>query len=152
MEYTTEDILRLLPHRYPFIMVDKILEVEPNVSIRALKNVSFNEPQFTGHFPEHPIMPGVLMIEAMAQVCGLLGFITLDSSPAAGVNYLLVGVDNMKVRRPVIPGDALIMSAKIDSRRRSIWRYTVSAEVDGKRVIDGTLSVAEQHQTIVPTR
>lgn len=144
MEYTCQDILKLLPHRYPFLLVDKIISVEPGESIVAQKNVTFNEPQFTGHFPEQPLMPGVLMIEALAQVCGLLGFITLGEGPAADTNYLLVGVDGLKVRRPVEPGDILTMYAKIDQRKRGIWRFDVHAEVNGSRTLDGRLTVAEK--------
>lgn len=144
MQYTCQDILRLLPHRYPFLLVDKILEVVPGESIKAQKNVTFNEPQFTGHFPDQPLMPGVLMIESLAQVCGLLGFITLGNGPAADTNYLLVGVDSLKLRRPVEPGDVLHMHAKIMQRKRGIWRFEVSAEVDGQRTLEGTLTLAEK--------
>ena len=144
MEYTCQDILRLLPHRYPFLLVDKIISVVPGESIVAQKNVTFNEPQFTGHFPEQPLMPGVLMIEALAQVSGLLGFLTLGEGPAANTNYLLVGVDGMKVRRPVEPGDVLVMYAAISQRKRGIWKFDVFAEVDGVRTIEGRITVAEK--------
>jgi len=124
--------------------VDKIIEVTPGISIIARKNVTFNEPQFTGHFPEQPLMPGVLMIEALAQVCGLLGFLTLGEGPAADTNYLLVGVDGMKIRRPVEPGDVLDMHAKLMQRKRGIWKFEVFAEVDGVRAVEGKLTVAEK--------
>lgn len=144
MEYNCQDILKLLPHRYPFLLVDKICSVEPGVRIQTQKNVSFNEPQFTGHFPEQPLFPGVLMIEAMAQTCGLLGFITLGDGPAQDTNYLLVGVDGMKVRRPVTPGDVLVMNAELLQKKRGVWKFSVSATVDGQKVIDGQLTVAEK--------
>ncbi len=143
MEYTNQDILRLLPHRYPFLLVDKIISATPGETIICQKNVTFNEPQFTGHFPEQPIMPGVLMVEAMAQVCGLLGFVTVGEGPAEDTNYLLAGVDGIKVRKPVVPGDVLIMHAKIAQRKRTIWKYDVFAEVDGTKVIEGKLTLAQ---------
>ncbi|HBF09821.1 MAG TPA: 3-hydroxyacyl-[acyl-carrier-protein] dehydratase FabZ [Gammaproteobacteria bacterium] len=143
MEYTNQDILRLLPHRYPFLLVDKIVSVTPGESIVCNKNVTFNEPQFTGHFPEQPIMPGVLMIEALAQTCGLLGFYSIGEGPAEDTNYLLAGVDGVKVRRPVLPGDVLEMHAKITQQKRTIWRFEVRAEVEGAKVIEATLTLAQ---------
>lgn len=144
MDYTCQDILKLLPHRYPFLLVDKIISVTPGESIIAHKNVTFNEPQFTGHFPEQPLMPGVLMIEALAQACGLLGFITLGDGPAEDTNYLLVGVDKLKVRKPVTPGDVLVMHARIAQRKRGIWKFDCFSEVNGVKVVEGQLTVAEK--------
>jgi len=148
MEYDCQDILKLLPHRYPFLLVDKVVSVIPGESIVAHKNVTFNEPQFTGHFPDQPLMPGVLMIEALAQACGLLGFITLGEGPAQDTNYLLVGVDGMKIRKSVTPGDVLVMHCKLAQRKRGIWKFNVRSEVDGVKVIEGQLTVAEKNKAV----
>lgn len=131
-----QELLKLLPHRFPFLLVDRILELEPGKRAVGLKNVSANEPQFTGHFPERPLMPGVLMVEAMAQVGGL---ILLSLPEHRGKLAVFAGIDNVRFRRMVIPGDQLIISAELLKVRANIGRVKVSATVDGRTVTDGEL-------------
>ena len=131
-EMYIEEIRKFLPHRYPFLLVDRVLECEPGDSIVAIKNISINEPQFTGHFPEQAIMPGVLIIEALAQATGLLGFRTISEEPSDDLLYMLVGVDNVRFKRQVVPGDQLVLKAKIERRSRIIWKFTGEASVDGE--------------------
>ena len=131
-EMYIEEIRRFLPHRYPFLLVDRVIECEPGESITAIKNVSVNEPHFTGHFPSQAIMPGVLIIEALAQVTGLLGFRTMSEEPSDDVLYMLVGVDGVRFKRQVIPGDQLVLKAKIERRSRVIWKFSCEASVDGE--------------------
>ena len=128
-----EGIMERIPHRYPFLLIDGILNVKPGESIAAVKNVSFNEPYFLGHFPGHPVMPGVLIVEAMAQAAGVLIW---ESVPPDERNFTLylVGVEKTRFRQPVRPGDRLVVTAKLTSRRRNFWRFDAVAEVDGKRV------------------
>ena len=127
-----EEIRRFLPHRYPFLLVDRVLECVPGESIVAIKNVTVNEPHFTGHFPDQAIMPGVLIIEALAQATGLLGFRTISEEPSDDLLYMLVGVDNVRFKRQVVPGDQLILKAKIERRSRIIWKFSCEASVDGE--------------------
>ena len=128
-----EGIMERIPHRYPFLLIDGILNVKPGESIVAAKNVSFNEPYFLGHFPGHPVMPGVLIVEAMAQAAGVLVW---ESVPPEERNFTLylVGVEKTRFRQPVRPGDRLVVTATLTSRRRNFWRFDAVAEVDGKRV------------------
>ena len=126
-----EEIRRFLPHRYPLLLVDRVLECVPGESITAIKNVSVNEPHFTGHFPQQAIMPGVLIIEARAQVTGLLGFRTMSEDPSDDILYMLVGVDGVRFKRQVVPGDQLILKAKIERRSKVIWKFSCEATVDG---------------------
>lgn len=127
-----EEIRRFLPHRYPFLLVDRVTECVPGESIVAIKNVSVNEPHFTGHFPQQAIMPGVLIIEALAQVTGLLGFRTMSEEPSDDVLYMLVGVDGVRFKRQVVPGDQLVLKAKIERRSKVIWKFSCEASVDGE--------------------
>lgn len=129
-----EEIRRFLPHRYPFLLVDRVLECIPGETLTAIKNVSVNEPYFTGHFPEKPIMPGVLIIEALAQATGLLGFRTMSEEPKNDVLYMLVGVDNVRFKRQVIPGDQLVLKVKIERRSKVIWKFSCVATVDDEVV------------------
>ncbi len=139
-------IREYLPHRYPFLLVDRVvdLDVADTKTIRAYKNVSINEPFFNGHFPEHPIMPGVLIIEAMAQAAGILGFKMLDVKPADGTLYYFVGSDKLRFRQPVTPGDQLILEATFISSKRSIWKFSCRASVDGKEVCSAEIICAER--------
>jgi 3-hydroxyacyl-[acyl-carrier-protein] dehydratase len=139
-------IREYLPHRYPFLLVDRVvdLDVADTKTIRAYKNVSINEPFFNGHFPEHPIMPGVLIIEAMAQAAGILGFKMLDVKPADGTLYYFVGSDKLRFRQPVTPGDQLILEATFISSKRSIWKFACRASVDGKEVCSAEIICAER--------
>jgi 3-hydroxyacyl-[acyl-carrier-protein] dehydratase len=129
-----EEIRRFLPHRYPFLLVDRVLECIPGETLTAIKNVSANEPFFQGHFPTQSIMPGVLIIEALAQATGLLGFRTMSEEPSSDVLYMLVGVDNARFKRQVIPGDQLLMKVKLERRARSVWKFSCQATVDGELV------------------
>ena len=113
-----EDIRRHLPHRYPCLFVDRVVALEPGVSIEAYKNLSINEPFFDGHFPENPVFPGVLLVEAMAQAAGILGFVTMGKTPEDGSIYYLVGVDKLRFKRPCVPGDRVVLQASIVSEKR----------------------------------
>ena len=136
------EIKRFLSHRYPFLLVDRVLELEPGQSIRAIKNVSVNEPFFNGHFPEKPIMPGVLIIEALAQATGLLGFRTMDENPSDDILYMLVAVDKARFKRQVEPGDQLVLEASIIKRKGIMWVFDTKATVDGKLVASAELMCA----------
>ena len=131
-EMYIEEIRKFLPHRYPFLLVDRVAECVPGESIVAIKNVSVNEPHFTGHFPQQAIMPGVLIIEALAQVTGLLGFRTMSEEPSDDVLYMLVGVDGVRFKRQVVPGDQLVLKAMIERRSKVIWKFSCEASVDGE--------------------
>ncbi len=126
------EILQHLPHRYPFLLIDRVLEVEPGKSIVALKNVSINEPFFPGHYPHHPVMPGVLVIEAMAQAAALLTFKTQGTKPDDSSVYYFVGIDNARFKRPVSAGDQLIIKVEILRNMRGVWKFSAVAEVEGQ--------------------
>jgi len=135
-----DEIHALLPHRYPFLLVDRVLELDPGLRIHALKNVTANEPQFQGHFPQTPIFPGVYLVEALAQAAGLLA---LAAHPeAAGNVFYLTGLDGFRFRRPVVPGDAVHLYVEKSAERRGVWKFAAWAEVDGKRVVEGELTAA----------
>jgi len=127
---TVNEIMKLLPHRYPFLLVDRITDFQPGVSATGVKNVTINEPFFQGHFPGQPIMPGVLIIEAMAQVAGVMAF----SSGVEGKAVYFMSIDNAKFRRPVVPGDQVMMDIKVLKQRGNVWRFSGTATVDGKLV------------------
>ena len=129
----------MLPHRYPILLVDRVLEIEKNVRIKALKNVSINEPYFVGHFPARPVMPGVLMLEALAQAAALLSFESLGSEPGDDTVVYFAGNDNARFKRPVGPGDQLILEAVIDRCRSGIYRYKTRATVGGDLVVSADL-------------
>jgi len=141
-EMYIEEIRQFLPHRYPFLLVDRVTECTPGESIITIKNISVNEPQFTGHFPNQAIMPGVLIIEALAQTTGLLGFRTMSEEPSDDILYMLVGVDNIRFKRQVVPGDQLLMKAKIERRSKVIWKFSCEASVDGELVTAANLLCA----------
>ena len=132
-------IMKHLPHRYPFLLVDRVLELVPNQHIVAIKNVTMNEPQFPGHFPHHPIMPGVLMIEALAQAAGLLAFISADREATDNSVIYFVGIDKARFKRPVVPGDQIRMEAAITRSLRGIWKFAVKATVDGELACEAEL-------------
>ena len=133
-----KEIMSLLPHAYPFLLVDRIVEVEPGKRIVGIKNVTYNEPFFPGHFPGRPIMPGVLIVEAMAQTAGLLVFHSLPDEDH-GKTVFFLGMDNVRFRKPVIPGDQLRLELEITKHRQSIWRFKGKALVEGKVVAEGDI-------------
>ncbi len=135
MSTTTMDIIEIqqyLPHRYPFLLVDRVLECEPGKQIVAIKNVTFNEPFFAGHFPKLPIMPGVLIIEAMAQAAAILAFKTADRLPSDDALVYFLGIDEARFKRPVTPGDQLKFTARIERNIKGVWKFAAEATVDGK--------------------
>jgi 3-hydroxyacyl-[acyl-carrier-protein] dehydratase len=136
-------ILERLPHRYPFLLVDRVLELHRGESIRALKNVTYNEPFFPGHFPGRPVMPGVMIIEALAQAAGILCFVTGDVIPDHTTRFYFVGIDNARFRRPVVPGDQLLLTAQLERSLRGIWRFATVALV-------GEQEVAHAQMMVVP--
>ena len=142
MEIT--DIRKYLPHRYPFLLVDRVVEVNPGESIIAYKNLSVNEPFFTGHFPDNPIFPGVLLLEAMAQAAGILGFCTQGKTNEDGSTYYFAGADNVRFRRPCVPGDRVMLRAALVSQRRGIWKFEVSSDVDGDMAGSATILCADR--------
>lgn len=136
-EVKIDDIMKYLPHRYPLLLVDRVLDYVPEKSIRALKNVTVNEPHFTGHFPDFPVMPGVLIVEAMAQVGGILAFMSAPQDQEFLVFF--TGIDDVRFRKPVRPGDQLIFELNCLRRRGYIWRFKAEAYVDGELVCEGVL-------------
>ena len=138
------EIRKYLPHRYPALLVDRVVEIKLGESIVAYKNMSVNELVFQGHFPELPIFPGVLIIEAMAQAAGILGFATVGKTPQDGSIYYFVGCDEIRFKRPVVPGDCLKLEARILSERRGIWKFAVKATVDDELVSEGTILCADR--------
>lgn len=132
-------ILKKLPHRYPFLLVDRVLAFEKNQHIRALKNVTINEPFFAGHFPVRPVMPGVLMLEALAQTSALLSFESADTEPGEDSVVYFVGIDGARFKRVVEPGDQLILEAVIDRVRGGIYKYKARASVDGETAVEAEL-------------
>ncbi len=136
------EIKSFLPHRYPFLLVDRVLELEEGKSIRAIKNVSSNEPFFNGHFPDEPIMPGVLIIEALAQATGLLGFRTMSPEPPVNTLFLLVAVDKARFKRQVVPGDQLVLEAELLRQKGMMWVFNTKATVDGQLVASAELMCA----------
>ena len=145
-EMYIEEIRRFLPHRYPFLLVDRVLACVPGESLQAIKNISVNEPQFTGHFPEVPIMPGVLIIEALAQATGLLGFRTMSEEPSDDLLYMLVGVDNVRFKRQVVPGDQLMLNVKLLRRSKVVWKFECEATVDVELVTKADLLCAAKEK------
>ena len=138
------DIREYLPHRYPFLLVDRVVELNLGESIVAYKNLSVNEPFFDGHFPEQPVFPGVLLLEAMAQASGILGFKTMNKKPADGSIYYFVGSDKLRFKRPCVPGDQVMLHSSIVSERRGIWKFAVSATVDGNECAAATILCADR--------
>ncbi len=124
------EIVKYLPHRYPFLLIDKVVEMDPGVSLTAIKNVTINEPIFTGHFPQFPVFPGVLILESMAQSCAVFAFRELGGYPSEETLYLLVGIDKARFKRQVVPGDRLTVKVTLERTRRGIWRFAATAMVD----------------------
>jgi 3-hydroxyacyl-[acyl-carrier-protein] dehydratase len=137
-------VMRLLPHRYPFLLVDRVLECVKGDRIRAIKNVTINEPFFPGHFPTRPVMPGVMIIEALAQSAGLLAFVTADVVPDEFTRFFFVGIDEARFRKPVEPGDQLVLTAKLERQMRGIWKFSTVAYVGDDEVTSAVMMVAPE--------
>ena len=138
-------ILKQLPHRYPFLLVDKVVELERNARILAVKNVTFNEPFFMGHFPGRPVVPGVLMLEALAQAAGLLAFDAMGQVPDENNIYYFVGIDSARFKRPVEPGDQLLLEASIDRIRGGIWKFKGVARVGDEIACEAELMCTRRY-------
>jgi 3-hydroxyacyl-[acyl-carrier-protein] dehydratase len=133
------EILDYLPHRYPFVMIDRVVSFELGKEITAIKNVSINEPYFPGHFPYHPVMPGVMIVEAMAQAAAILSFKTMDTKPSDDSVYYFAGIDNARFKKPVSPGDQIVLNVRIDRILKGIWKYTGVAKVDDVVVAEASM-------------
>ncbi len=144
MVMDVKEIREYLPHRYPFLLVDRVTTLNSGESIVAYKNVTINEPFFNSHFPDHPVMPGVLVIEAIAKAAGILGFKTMDKTPQDGSIYYFVGSDKLRFKRSVVPGDKLQLDAAIVSEKRGIWKFDCRASVDGQLVASATILCADR--------
>lgn len=149
MTMDIHEILRRLPHRYPIILVDRVLEIEPPKRIVALKNVSINEPVFMGHFPHYPVMPGVLIVEALAQAAAILSFVSLGKQADTESVYYFAGIDNARFKRPVGPGDQLRLEAELIREMRGIGKFSARALVDGQVAAEADLLCA--YRKIMPT-
>lgn len=139
-----EAIRSYLPQRYPFLLLDRVLEVEPGKRAMGYKNVTINEEFFNGHFPGKPIMPGVLILEAMAQLAGVLGFETVGRRPSDGIIHLFVGADKIRFKRQVVPGDRLTLEAEVGANKRNIYKFSCRASVDGELAASAEILIAEQ--------
>ncbi len=135
-------ILKQLPHRYPFLLVDRVIAIDKGKTIKALKNVTINEPFFEGHFPHRPVMPGVLMLEALAQAAALLAFDALDSAPTDDMVYYFAGIDGARFKRPVEPGDQLILEVELLRMKAGIFKFKARALVDGDLAVEAELTCA----------
>lgn len=142
MRLEIRQILDTLPHRYPFLLVDRVLDLIPGKRIHARKNVTINEEFFNGHFPHYQVMPGVLIIEALAQAAGILSFKTINSAADDRQVYFFVGIDNARFKRPVVPGDVLDLEVTIERHARGIWKYKACAKVDGAVAAEADLMCA----------
>jgi len=138
-----DEIKKYLPHRYPFLLIDRVQSIELGREITCLKNVSVNEQFFEGHFPDKPVMPGVLILEAMAQAAGILGFKTQDKTPEDGSVYLFAGVDKVRFKRQVVPGDQLTLVARYVKDRRGMWYFDCEATVDGELATSASIICAD---------
>jgi len=139
-----QEIKKWLPHRYPFLLVDRVTEIVEGDYVHAYKNITGNEEVFNGHFPQAPIFPGVMIIEAMAQASGILGFKTIGKTPQDGSVYLFAGADKVRFRRQVVPGDRLDLEAKVISEKRGIWKFECKASVDGELAASATILCADR--------
>ena len=138
------DIRRHLPHRCPFLLVDRVVELKAGEFIVAYKNLSINEPYFDGHFPDNPIFPGVLLLEAMAQAAGILGFYSQGKTNDDGSTYYFAGADKLRFKRPCVPGDRVMLRATVVSQRRGIWKFDVSSDVEGELAASATILCADR--------
>lgn len=138
------EVMKYLPHRYPFLLIDRVVECTPGESLVALKNVTINEPFFPGHFPHRPVMPGVLIMEALAQATGILSFKTSNTMPSDDSLYYFVGIDKARFKQPVEPGDQLMLHVKVLKSKGGIWKFDAVARVDGKVAASAELMCAER--------
>jgi 3-hydroxyacyl-[acyl-carrier-protein] dehydratase len=136
-----DEIMRRLPHRYPFLLIDRVIECVSGQHIVALKNVTANEQFFVGHFPGRPVMPGVLILEALAQAAGILCFVTAGVYPDENVKFYFAGMDTVRFRRPVVPGDQLLLKGTLERRIRTIWKFATTATVEGQEVCAAEMMV-----------
>ncbi|MCF6440437.1 3-hydroxyacyl-ACP dehydratase FabZ [Pseudoalteromonas luteoviolacea] len=141
--FDIQEILKLLPHRYPMLLVDKVVDHKPGEYLHAVKNVTANEPIFTGHFPDQPIFPGVMILEAMAQATGLLGFKTVENRSDNEL-YLFAAIDNARFKQPVVPGDTMHLHVQFVKERRNIWKFSAEAKVDGNVVCSAEIMCARR--------
>jgi 3-hydroxyacyl-[acyl-carrier-protein] dehydratase len=139
--FDIDEVMRRLPHRYPMLLVDRVLECVSGERITALKNVTMNEEFFVGHFPGRPVMPGVLILEAMAQAAGILTFVTANVYPDENVRFYFAGIDKARFRRPVVPGDQVLLTAQLERKIRTIWKYSTAATVSGVEVASAEMLV-----------
>lgn len=139
MLFDIHAILEHLPHRYPFLLVDRVLEAEPGEFVHAYKNVTINEPYFIGHFPKHPVMPGVLILEALAQAGGILAFHSLDLKNRANTVFYFATIDNVRFKKPVFPGDQLHFHVTVTHKKTSLWKFHGEAKVDGEIAAEADL-------------
>jgi len=146
-------VLKYLPHRYPFLLIDRVLDYECGKSLRAIKNVTINEPFFQGHFPFRPVMPGVLILEAIAQATGILAFLSTDTRPTEQSLYYFVGVDKARFKQPVEPGDQMILEVEVLRTMRGVWKFRGEAKVEGKIVASAEMMCAEREiePPVLPT-
>jgi len=138
------EVMKHLPHRYPFLLIDRVLDYTPGEFLTALKNVTYNEPYFVGHFEHHPVMPGVLILEAMAQATGIFSYITTESLPDGDSLYYFVGVDKARFKAPVKPGDQMQLHVELIKEKRGIWKFNAEAKVDGKLVTTAEIMCAKR--------
>jgi 3-hydroxyacyl-[acyl-carrier-protein] dehydratase len=142
MTLSVQDIIKTLPHRYPFLLVDRVEELIPGERIHAYKNVTINEEFFTGHFPHYPVMPGVLIIESLAQAAGVLSFKTMEQAPSEDTVIFFVGIDDARFKRPVVPGDRLDLHVTIERCVRGVWKYKAKALVGEQVAAEANLMCA----------
>ncbi len=144
IEINIEEIKEFLPHRYPMLLVDRVTEIDLGNSIKGYKNITTNEPYFMGHFPGKEIMPGVLIVEAMAQISGILGFKTMNKTPEEGSIYYFVGADDLRFKRPAVPGDKLTLESEVITNKRGIWKFACKASVEGELVAKAKILCADR--------
>ena len=138
------EVMKHLPHRYPFLLVDRVTDFKKGEYLNAIKNITVNEPCFTGHFPHRPVMPGVLILEALAQATGILAFKTLGELPNESSLYYFVGIDRARFKKPVEPGDQVVLQVNLLKRKRTMWKFEAKAIVDGKIVCEAELMCSKQ--------
>lgn len=138
--FDIRDILRLIPHRWPFVMIDRVIQYDDGDTLTALKNVTYNESHFPGHFPAVPTMPGVLILEAMAQACGILAVLKSGVRPESGLILYFAGIEYARFKRPVVPGDQLLFEVRLDKHKRDVWKFKARATVAGELVSEADMT------------